>query len=201
MEVLGAFLIGYLLGGIPFGYLVVRWRLGRDIREMGSGNIGATNVARVMGKAWGRLVLALDMAKGLIAVVGSGVLLSREPLVLVVGGLGAIVGHMFPLYIGFKGGKGVATGIGVIVALGLFFPKLLLILTIGLLGWLLVYKTTGYVSAGSLTLAGVLLVGAWLTEIEPVLRLFLSALAIMVIYRHRDNIVRLIRGKEHHTEL
>ncbi len=201
LNCLGAVLLGYVLGSIPFGYLVVRWRLGRDIREMGSGNIGATNVSRILGKVWGRTVLVLDIAKGLFSVVGAGVIWGKIPVVLALAGLGGILGHIFPLYIGFKGGKGVATGIGVILGLGLFYPMVIFILGGGLLGWFVLYRITGYVSVGSIVFALIVLIGAWIVKIDVVFRIFLSCLAVLVIYRHRENIARLMKGAEHRTEL
>lgn len=201
LNCLGAVLLGYILGSIPFGYLVVRWRLGRDIREMGSGNIGATNVSRILGKVWGRTVLVLDILKGLFSVIGAEIIWGNIPMSLALAGLGAILGHIFPLYIGFKGGKGVATGIGVILGLGLFYPTIILILGTGLLGWFFLYRFTGYVSIGSIVFALIVLIGAWVVRIDIVFRIFLSCLAVLVIYRHRENIARLIKGRERRTEL
>ncbi len=194
-----AFLFGYTLGSVPFGYIVVRWKLGRDIRELGSGNIGATNVARVLGKRWGRVVLGLDILKGLLAVLIAGGLLGKETALFA--GLGAVVGHMFPLYIGFKGGKGVATGIGILLGLGLFEVKILVVLGVGLSLWLVVYRLSGFVSLASLVMSVWLILGPWFMEIPHVYSLLLTFLGAIVVYRHRDNIRRLLKGEEKKTAL
>ncbi len=194
-----AFLFGYILGAVPFGYIVVKLRLGQDIRDLGSGNIGATNVARVLGKGWGRVVLGLDILKGLLAVLIAGWLLGKKTALFA--GIGAVVGHMFPLYIGFKGGKGVATGIGILLGLGLFEVKILIVLGIGLALWLVAYKLSGFVSLASLIMSGWLILGPWLVKISLTYGLLLTLLGAVVIYRHRDNIKRLLRGEEKKTAL
>src|SRR5438270_6996272 len=111
------FLASYLIGAVPFGYLIARWR-GVDIFAQGSGNIGATNVGRVLGKKFGVLVFVLDFAKGALPVFAARFIASPSPAWLeVLTGLAAFLGHLFPLYLGLRGGKGVATGTGVVVVL------------------------------------------------------------------------------------
>src|SRR4051812_26224322 len=149
-------LASYLVGAIPAGYLVARAR-GVDILQQGSGNIGATNVGRVLGLWWGILVFLLDFAKGAGPVLAAGWLL-EQPAVLwphtlaVVAGIAAFLGHLFPIYLGFRGGKGVATGAGVIAVL--VWEIALLVVA----GWAVVLFATRYMSLASLTAALLLLV-------------------------------------------
>src|SRR5438132_318717 len=143
---------GYLIGGIPFGFLVARWR-GVDIFAEGSGNIGATNVGRVLGRRFGILVFLLDFAKGAVPVALAKMLAADLPgaSALAVGaGLCALLGHMFPIYLRFRGGKGVATGAGVVSVL-VPLPALAAVLT-----WVVVVAASRYVSLASLTAAVVL---------------------------------------------
>jgi len=184
---------GFLSGSIPFGYFAGRMR-GIDIRQHGSGNIGATNVIRVLGKGIGIPVFVLDMLKGWVPVLvmrGQG----AESWVLVAAGLCAILGHMFTPWLGFKGGKGVATAAGVLLGIA-WIPML-----VGLGVWLFFYFGTRYVSLASmmsgLGVAGTMAVqmgyaGQW----DWVLLGFGLVLALLVILRHRANIGRLIAGTE-----
>lgn len=190
----------YLVGAIPFGYLVGRWR-GLDIFQAGSGNIGATNVGRVLGKKFGILVFVLDFAKGALPVAAALALkrdLSGEEFsdrgVLEVGaGLAAFLGHLFPVYLGFRGGKGVATGAGVVAVL-LPGPTLGAALT-----WFTVAAVTSYVSLASLAAAAVLcslhLLGGP-AELSDPRTLFCVVAAGLVFVKHRANISRLIQGTE-----
>jgi len=191
---------GYVVGGIPFGYILARAR-GIDIRKVGSGNVGATNVGRALGRKWGILALLLDIAKGFVPVfVVAPVLAERlgassAEYALSATGLGAIMGHVFTPWLGFRGGKGVATSIGVFAALLHFWILLPLVV------YVLVRKLTGFVSAGSLSLAALLPAGAaihnWgrLGEKWPTLA-FACFAALLIVLRHRANIVRLARGEE-----
>jgi acyl phosphate:glycerol-3-phosphate acyltransferase len=190
-------LAAYLIGAIPFGYLIARGR-GVDILHQGSGNIGATNVGRVLGRRFGILVFVLDFAKGAVPVlVATGLAWPLPPGSLeVTAGLAAFLGHLFPVYLGFHGGKGVATGAGVVAVL---FPGP----TFGaVLVWLAVVAATGYVSLGSLTAAAVLCVLRLVGTAEPfapdhrILTVFCFVTAALVAARHRSNIGRLIRGNE-----
>jgi glycerol-3-phosphate acyltransferase PlsY len=197
----------YLIGALPFGYLVARLIKGIDIRQHGSGNIGATNVGRVLGWPYFALVFALDFAKGagpvlLILLVDPGA--ADSPVVeltttdwSVLAGLCAIVGHMWPIYLGFKGGKGVATAAGVVAVI---VP---LPLAVAALCWLISILLTRFVSLSSI-LAGIMLCVAqvFYTWPESFARanLFPTSLclagAALVIVRHRGNIVRLLKGTE-----
>jgi acyl phosphate:glycerol-3-phosphate acyltransferase len=192
---------GYLLGSVPFGYLVGRWR-GVDVLAHGSKNIGATNVGRVLGPRWGVLVFLLDAAKGalpaLAALAVASAVGAAPPKALGVGaGVAAFLGHLFPLYLGFKGGKGVATGAGVVAVLLPWETLAALLL------WLVVTVTTRYVSLASL-LAALLLCGLRLagtpagpwSESEWVLTAFCLVAGGLVVYRHRANLRRLLTGTE-----
>jgi glycerol-3-phosphate acyltransferase PlsY len=193
-------LVAYLYGSVPFGFLAARLIKGVDIRTTGSGNIGATNAARVLGFKFFPFIFLLDMSKGFLPVL-AGLLLSSQgdfsPPPLAVGaGFGAILGHVFPAYLGFKGGKAVATGTGVFLALA---PWAVLIAA-GL--WGLVFAAWRYVSLASILAAAALPVSLWFTHGEPLgqgcyLTGFAVAAALLVIWRHRGNIGRLLAGTEH----
>jgi acyl-phosphate glycerol 3-phosphate acyltransferase len=194
----------YLIGAIPFGYLVGRWR-GVNIFDQGSGNIGATNVGRVLGRRFGILVFFLDFAKGALPVLGALRLAvlpvwGPEPLLPpealgAVAGLGAFLGHVFPVYLRFRGGKGVATGAGVIAVL-VPGPALA-----AMLCWVGFVCATRYVSLASLaavtTLAGFrLLAPAPFARGNLIVTLFCGVAAVLVFLRHRSNLARLLRGTE-----
>jgi acyl-phosphate glycerol 3-phosphate acyltransferase len=189
-------LISYLCGAIPFGYLVARAR-GVDILRHGSGNIGATNVGRVLGRRWGLLVFLLDFGKGVAPTLfAARVLASFPPNVLpVAAGIAAFLGHLFPVYLGFRGGKGVATGGGVVAVL-LPIPFLAAFLT-----WLTVFVSTRTMSLASLLAASVLCLTRlaqphpWAPD-EWVLTAFCLAAAGLVVARHHANIHRLLTGTE-----
>ena len=186
----------YLVGAIPFSYLVVRFLLGRDIRNVGSGNAGATNTLRTAGPLAGLAVLGLDVAKGAVPVLAA---LAYEAPASVVGAVAvaAVLGHCYPVYIGFRGGKGVATALGAAGALA-FWPALV---AVGVLLTIVLWKR--YVSLGSMVgLATlpilVLLPLGWRAE-SPLREWSAGAaavIAILVVVRHRDNIRRLLDGKE-----
>ena len=184
---------GFLSGSLPFGYFAGRMR-GMDIRQHGSGNIGATNVIRVLGKGIGIPVFVLDLLKGLVPVlVMKG--LGAESWVWVLTGMCAILGHMFTPWLGFKGGKGVATAAGVLLGIE---PLSMLV---GLGVWLGFYFGTRYVSLASM-MAGVGVAGTMAVQMgrsgqwDGVLLGFGVVLALLVILRHRANIGRLIAGTE-----
>jgi acyl phosphate:glycerol-3-phosphate acyltransferase len=189
----GLVLLGYLSGSIPFGVLVVRAARGVDVREQGSGNIGATNVARVAGKGLGVLVLLLDALKGALPV-----LLARAveptPVVPALVGLAAFAGHVAPPWLGFRGGKGVATALGVLAVLA---PRAALA---GALTYAVVLAALRISSVGSL-LAGVVAVSvAWLVPGTPAAAAALaSVLFAAMLWTHRGNIGRLLRRGEPHV--
>jgi glycerol-3-phosphate acyltransferase PlsY len=179
----------YLLGSVPFGLLAVRLVTGRDIRTEGSGNIGATNVFRTVGPALGVVVLLLDMAKGAVPVVVARQI-GAAPAVVVAAGLATIVGHNWPLFLKGKGGKGIATSYGVLLALS---PVAGLIAAVI---WVAAVAATRFASLGSLL--GVLSVPVVMqVRGEPFAHVvFGVAAAGMGVYRHRANIQRLIAGEE-----
>lgn len=190
---------GYLLGSLPTGYLVGRAK-GLDLRAVGSGNIGATNALRVLGKPAGIFVLVVDGLKGwaactiLPAVVLRGLGHSSggpPPIWLpVIGGLAAVLGHNFTCWLKFRGGKGVATSAGVLAGLmPLAFATVLA-------AFLIVLALSRIVSLGSLVAASILPFAAWYWHREPVLTGLGVALAALVVYRHRANIQRLLVGTE-----
>jgi glycerol-3-phosphate acyltransferase PlsY len=192
----------YLVGAVPCSYLIGRAR-GMDIRKHGSGNVGATNVFRVVGKPWGILAFAGDFAKGLVPAAVFPLVAARfgaaaDPGVLAVAcGCCAVVGHVFPVYLGFRGGKGVATSAGVLLGIA---PAAV---GIGVLVFAAVVLLTRYVSLASILSAAVIAVAAWFLYWEravpaSLLRpLALSALGALTIVRHTGNIKRLLNGTEH----
>ena len=200
MLLLAAVFIGYFLGSIPAGYLAGRIA-GVDIRRVGSGNIGATNVVRTVGRGYGYAVFVFDFFKGVLAVKLSMALASsagpllKPDVIGIIAGFFCVIGHSFPVWLGFKGGKGVATGGGVISAL---MP--LVALVAGLV-WLFVFKISRYVSLASLAAvitmpisSGIMLRFGFLGS-SP-LFYFSLIIAAIVFVRHRSNLVRLARGSE-----
>jgi glycerol-3-phosphate acyltransferase PlsY len=193
-----AIMTAYLLGSIPFGLLIGRMR-GIDIRQVGSCNIGATNVMRSVGKGWGILTLLLDALKGLIPAVGfpallatTGLLAGQPAWLKITCGCAAILGHNFPVFLRFKGGKGVATSAGVLLGIA---PLALLI---GLGAFAAVFGASRFVSLGSITAAIVVPVaGFFLYRQEGMLiPAVLGLLGLLVIWRHKANISRLLNGTE-----
>ena len=191
----------YLLGSIPFGYLAGRMA-GIDIRNCGSGNVGATNVIRTLGKSYGYPVFALDFLKGLGAVKMSILIATRmqsewnpPEMFGIVAAISSVLGHSFPLWLRFKGGKGVATSAGALFGLA---PVAVLV---GVAIWMVTFWLTRYVSVASIAAAAalplVILVTTWLSRTTGKLLFFSSVcLAAVVIWRHRSNLSRLIHGTE-----
>ncbi len=191
----GLVLLGYLLGSIPFGYLLVRALSGSDIRYMGSGNIGATNVARTSGWAIGVATLILDAAKGFFAVWLVGHFSHGNIRFMMYAGLAAILGHVFPVWLKFEGGKGVATAMGVFLAI--CWPAVALAVAV----FLLVVLFWRYVSLGSVSAAAALPLLIYLLyapgHAPPTAVSTCTLLgAIVIIIKHRDNIERLMAGTE-----
>ncbi len=191
--------MSYLLGSIPTGFLVGKAR-GIDIRTIGSGNIGATNVFRTFGTVAGVAVLLTDALKGLLAVLvvswlcwkiygAAGGTFTREWLEIDAG-LAAIVGHNYTCWLRFKGGKGIATSAGVLVALVPY--SLLIILVI----WIVVLALTRFVSLASICASFALPFATWLTGRSPTLIVITALMAALAIYKHKSNIQRLLNGTE-----
>jgi len=183
----------YLLGTIPFGYVLVRVFRGEDVRSKGSGNIGATNVAR-MSPSLGLATLVLDAGKGLAAVVLARVLFGGEhqKLVMTLAAFCAVVGHLFPVWLKFHGGKGVATSLG---SFALIAPKSIVCM-VGL--FLLVLTATRYVSMSSVVAAAAFPVLTWVLHeyVEPVQLVLIALGSLLVIWKHRQNIRRIVAGTE-----
>lgn len=186
--------IAYLLGSIPFGYLLVKIFRGEDVRLTGSGNIGATNVARTGAKGLGAATLALDTLKGLLAVwIASRIAPAGTSALsyMSVAALAAVAGHMFPVWLKFKGGKGVATALGVFI---LLFPKALLV---SLFVFIVVVAATRYVSLGSMLGAISFPVAAYFIHHPDWQALAPTcAIAVLIVIKHHQNIRRLLAGNE-----
>ncbi|GKQ50574.1 glycerol-3-phosphate 1-O-acyltransferase PlsY [Bradyrhizobium sp. Ce-3] len=184
---LAAFVIGYLLGSIPFGMVLTRLAGTQDLRTIGSGNIGATNVLRTGRKGLAAATLLGDMLKGTVAVIIAGTL--DGPNAAMLAALGAFLGHLFPVWLNFRGGKGVATYIGVL--LGLFWPAALIFAVI----WLATASTTRYSSLSALIAAFVTPLFLWWFGHAALASLFV-VLTLLLFYKHRENIQRLQAGTE-----
>lgn len=183
--------LAYLLGGLPFGYWFVRLTSGRDIRTMGSGNIGATNVQRSIGTKAGIVVLLLDILKGFLAVWLAALLTHGDTTALALAAVAVMLGHCYPVFLGFKGGKAVACFVGAF----LYLAPLALLITTAV--FLAVVALSKYVSLGSILGALVFPVALWLVNRPPRSILYASIFAAaLVIYRHKGNIARLRAGKE-----
>jgi glycerol-3-phosphate acyltransferase PlsY len=184
-------ILGYLLGSIPFGLLLTRFAGHGDIRGIGSGNIGATNVLRAGGKGLAALTLALDLGKGTVAVmIASG--WGREAALVAAGCV--ILGHMFPIWLGFRGGKAVATGLGVLIALA--WPVAL----VAALLWLATAVLFHYSSLAALV-AAVLSAGLAPMLVDRMTAFVIAGIALLIILRHHANIRRLIAGTESRISL
>jgi acyl phosphate:glycerol-3-phosphate acyltransferase len=197
--------VSYLLGSIPFGYVLVRIFRGEDVRQTGSGNIGATNVARTGSKGLAVATLLLDALKGYIAVLHVFFFADHHPdhvpdygphtvyILAALAGFCAIVGHMFPVWLRFKGGKGVATAVGSFLGIA---PAAV---GVALLFFVAIVAVTRYVSLGSIVGAAVFPAAAWWLNPDlrgPVVLLFMCASSLLIILRHKDNIRRLLAGNE-----
>jgi len=181
--------IGYLVGSLPLGYLVARRWAGVDLRRVGSGNVGATNVLRVSGPWLGVLVMVVDIAKG-VAALALAVPVAQSNADSVTAGVAAVAGHMFPIWLGGRGGKGVATACGVFSALAPL-PTACAAVVFVLTAW-----ATRLVSAGSVVATATLpLMAAWFGSPRPVVSGSLAT-SVLIIWRHRGNLQRVWRGTE-----
>jgi glycerol-3-phosphate acyltransferase PlsY len=186
-------IISYILGSIPFA-LVVCLPFGVDPRKEGSKNPGATNVARLLGKKWGFITFLGDASKGVLALLIASFLSSKTPysqeLILSLAGFFAVLGHLFSVFLGFKGGKGVATTIGVFLFLA---PKAILV---SLLTFLAGVALTGFVSVGSLLATFFLPINLFIFNYSTEYIICATFLGILIWYKHKENIKRLLRGEE-----
>ena len=183
--------IAYLLGAIPFGYLLVRLSTGKDVRAAGSGNIGATNVLRTTSKALGIATLVFDIAKGVAAVWIAGYLTMDSSLWTSAAALAVMAGHSYPVFLGFKGGKAVATFVG---AFGFLTPVPLFATAVVFFA---VVAGTGYISAGSVVGVAVFPFGVWLI-LHPSPEVVIASLiaGVFIVYRHKENLARIHSGTE-----
>ena len=189
MLVIGGFLLGYVFGSIPCGLWLVQAFHGIDIRNYGSGNIGTTNVFRTVGQKTAAAVLVGDMLKGIMALY----IISKftaDPTIVAITALGALLGHNYSLFLGFKGGKGVATG------LGLFLYMLPWGAVAAFSVWAVIVLITRYVSLGSIVAAIVAAATGWYLQYPVPYAVFGTLAGFFVIIRHKDNIKRLIEGTE-----
>jgi len=186
-----AVVAAYLIGGIPFGLLIVRLMTGADVREAGSGNIGATNVLRTTGPLAGILTLVLDAAKAWLAVWLADWLSGGSVLWMSAAALAALAGHAWSIWIGFKGGKAVASFVGAYLYLTPLPLLAVVLLFVFIVAW------TRYLSLGSIIAAGLFPVACWMI-LHPGWPVLVSAIgaAIIIVHRHRDNIVRIRAGEE-----
>jgi len=197
--------LAYLLGSVPFGVLIATAH-GKDLRSIGSGNIGATNVARALGKKWAYVCFVLDCLKGLVPMLIAKLLISELTapalsLWLAVG-CAAIIGHIFPVYLRFKGGKGVATSLGVVLGL---YPYYTIPGILALIIWVMVVLVWRYISLASITasvvfpislIVSIAVFGEWrLVQLWPLIIVAL-VMGLLVIVRHAENIKRLLEGSE-----
>jgi acyl phosphate:glycerol-3-phosphate acyltransferase len=181
--------LGYLCGSVPFGVVLTRWK-GLDVRAQGSGNIGATNVARVAGKKLGVLVLVLDAAKGALPVLAARTLMPGEPLVHAAVGLAAFLGHVFPIWLKLRGGKGVATALGVLVVL---LPWSALA---GAVVYAALFAAFRISSIGSLCAGLAAVIAAFVAHAPREYAFFSLLLFLLILFTHRSNIQRLLRRAE-----
>jgi glycerol-3-phosphate acyltransferase PlsY len=186
-----ALIAAYLIGGIPFGYLLVRWKTGEDVRSMGSGNIGATNVHRVAGGVTGAATLLLDIAKGWIAVWLAAWLTDHDSLWMSLAALAVVAGHAFPVMLKFKGGKAVASFVG---AFAFLCPSPLLATVIV---FVVTVAVSRHISLGSIVGAATFPLAVYLIQHPPV-EVLLAAIAgaALIVWRHKSNIQRLRSGEE-----
>lgn len=193
LQLLLTVIVAYLIGSIPTGYLIVKSKTGDDIRTIGSGSTGATNVKRVLGKKWFFIVLLLDALKGATPVILAklfGTAFATIGLLPVLAAIAVIIGHSKSCFLNFKGGKSVASGVGTILALNL--PVGLIIAVV----WATITYTTKYVSVGSiiaLLISPILMYYFWA---PPAYVAYCALGAIYIVYLHRENIKRLIAGNE-----
>jgi len=185
-------LIGYFLGAVPFG-LIISKMVGVDVRTEGSLNIGATNVSRVLGKKLGFITLVCDCLKGFLPMYIAAFFIPESPsreIIVAISGIMAVIGHMFPVYLGFKGGKGVATGLGVFLFLS---PVAILI---SLFVFVAAVALSGFVSAGSLLASGLIPVWLWLLGTSKITIGAAAVVALLIWIKHHENIARLLKGTE-----
>jgi glycerol-3-phosphate acyltransferase PlsY len=185
-----ALVVAYLLGAIPFGYLLVKWKTGADVRASGSGNIGATNVLRTGGRVAGIATLLLDIAKGYAAVWIAGRLTEQEPLWMAAAALAVMAGHAYPVFLKFKGGKAVASFVGAFLCLtpGAIAAEFMVFVVV--VAW------TRHISMGSIVGAATFPLAVWLIAKSPIAVVAAIIGGAFIVYKHSSNIARLRLGTE-----
>ncbi|NLL36605.1 MAG: glycerol-3-phosphate 1-O-acyltransferase PlsY [Fretibacterium sp.] len=187
-------LVSYFIGSLPTGYLAARLFRGVDIRAVGSGNIGATNVRRLMGLGWAVGVTIVDMLKGALALLVTANAALPTPLMLSLSAFAVVMGHNFPLWLRFRGGKGVATTYGTVFFLWPYESFAVTLMSGAI--WYAVMRSTRYVSLASLASLWAMPLFFWMLDAPLPFILLTLLLALFSLYRHRGNIVRLLHGKE-----
>ncbi len=194
--------VSYLIGSIPTAYIFGRALKGIDIRQYGSGNVGATNALRVLGKTAGITVLVLDILKGFLAVLllssflGPKIPAISPEFLQVILGLSCICGHNWTIFLRFKGGKGLATTLGVLLCFGLKIKGFMIILGLSILVWLIVFIFSRIVSVASITSAAFLPILTVIFKQKEILLYSSIVFSVLVILRHKANLVRIFKGKE-----
>ena len=190
-------LTSYLLGSIPFGFLVGYLVKRIDIRNFGSGNIGATNVVRVVGKKWGILVFVLDFLKGLIPPCLIACF-APDPnnFIIILGAVLAVCGHNWSIFLKFKGGKGVSTSLGAVAGLGFVFPGMWMVLAISLAIWVITFSISKVVSIASLAAAASLFITSLIFSLPIEIKIFSFLLFVFIVFRHKKNIQDLLKTRE-----
>jgi glycerol-3-phosphate acyltransferase PlsY len=190
-------LCSYFLGSIPTAYIFGKLLKGIDIRQHGSGNVGATNAFRILGKGAGTAVLIIDILKGSLAVIVVGNLFDFDQVFLrILLGVLVVIGHNWTIFLQFKGGKGIATSLGVLIGLAVQFESLRLVLVMTLLAWSITFFISGYVSLSSMIAALVLPLVMFLTKQSWELLLLGFVFCVFIFIRHIPNIKRLLAGQE-----
>jgi len=188
-----AAVVSYLLGSVPFGFLIAKLK-GVDLRSSGSGNIGATNVYRVVGKREGLITLVLDVAKGTISVVIFSLIFPKEQYINVISGFSAVLGHDFSVFLRFRGGKGVATSYGVTL------PVYPLASLVGIFIWITILLTTRLSSLAAL-LSFLIATLIALSSPDYIVRIFFIVLYILMVFKHKDNLKRLFSKEENRIKI
>ena len=191
MELILVILVSYLLGSIPFGLILTKVFLKKDIREIGSGNIGATNVLRTGNKLIGYLTLILDVLKAVIPVL---YIKFNFPDLVYISSLSAFIGHVFPIWLKFKGGKGVATYVGILFSINYFFGIIFIV------SWLIIFFISKYSSLGSILSSLIIPIFIFLNSSYEN-QYFFIIMFVLILYTHRENVKRLINKEESKTKI
>ncbi len=195
--------ISYFLGAIPNAYIFAKALKGIDLRKHGSGNLGATNAFRVLGKGIGSTVLVLDILKGLVAVLLASMVFYSEtravsrPLYLCLAAVTVVAGHNWTIFLGFKGGKGMATSLGVIIAFALLIPHFAKLALLVIALWIILFLSTGFVSLASVVCSVIIPFAGLFFALPKEIIFFLAVLGAFSLIRHKANIGRLLHKKEH----